>query len=103
MAAADFVVAADHECDCLGVCDVFFSENAARKGMLVIGLQYRNGTLQEDDPVIEMLIDKVNGAAGDFDAVVEGLLLSVEARKCWQKRGMDVEYAVVKGGDELGR
>ena len=53
--------------------------------------------------MVELLVDEVDGAAGEGDAVVEGLLLGVKAGEGGQERGVDVEDAVGEGGDKGGR
>src|SRR6266567_461739 len=70
--------------------------------MGIIGVENRNGALKNDDSVIEVLIDKMDGAPGQFHAVVKSLLLRVEAGESRQQRRVDVEDAIGEGGDELG-
>jgi len=48
----------------------------------IIALQDRNGALKDDGPVVEVLVNEVDGAASDLHSVVECLLLGVEAWKC---------------------
>ena len=100
-AADDFVFAAGDPGDGFAVGDVLFGENAIGERVGVVGFEHGNGALQHDDAVVEVLVDKMNRAAGDLDAVVEGLGLRFEAGKGRQKRGVDVENAVGVGGDEL--
>jgi len=69
----------------------------------VVRLEDGNCSLQNDGSVIEVLVDEMNGAARDFYAVVECLLLGVEAGKGGKERGVDVEDAVGKRGDESRR
>jgi len=102
-AAPDFVVSADHAGDGFGVSDVLFGENAGGEGVGVVGFEYGDGTLQNDCAVVQVLIDKMDGATGYFYAVFEGLSLCFEAGKGGKQRGVDVEDAVGEGGDELGR
>jgi len=102
-AAADFVLPADDACNGLGVGDVLFGEDALGKGVGVVGVENGDGALEDDDAVVEVFVDEVHGAAGDFDAVVEGLLLGVEAGEGGQERWVDVEDAIWEGGDECGR
>ena len=47
--------------------------------MHVITFQHRHGLLQDDGPVVQMLVDKMHGAASDFYAVVQRLFLRVHA------------------------
>ena len=102
-AAPDFVVSADHAGDGFGVSDVLFGENAGGEGVGVVGFEYGDGTLQNDCAVVQVLIDKMDGATGYFYAVFEGLSLCFEAGKGGKQRGVDVEDAVGEGGDEGGR
>jgi hypothetical protein len=45
----------------------------------------------------------VDGAAGDADAVLDGLALRVEAGEGREQGGVDVEHAPAKLFDEAGR
>ena len=47
--------------------------------------------LHNDRPVVEFFVHEMHGAAGDFHAIGEGLLLRFEARKRGQQRRMDVQ------------
>jgi hypothetical protein len=58
--------------------------------------------LQNDHAVVHGLIDEMDAAARDFGAIVEGLLLRVEAGKRGQQRGMDVQNAVGKAAMKAG-
>ena len=102
-ACADFVVAAGEAGDGFGVGDVLFDEDALGEGVGVVRIEDGDRALEDDGAMIEVLVDEVDGAAGDFDSVIERLLLGVEARECGQQRGMDIEDAVGEGGDEAGR
>ena len=79
--AADLVVAADDAGNGFGVGEVFFGQDPRGEGMGIIGVENRNRALDDDGAVIELFVDEMNSAAGYFDAVIEGLLLRVEARK----------------------
>ncbi len=102
-AAAEFVFAAGDKADSFGVGKVLFGEDAAVEGFGCVGVEDGDSALDDDGAMIKLLIDKVDGAAGDFDAVSEGLLLSFEAGECGKQRGMNVEDAIAEGGDEVGR
>ncbi len=69
----------------LGVGDVLFDEDADGEGAGVVRLQNRDGALEDDGSVVQVLIDEMDRAAGDLYAVVEGLLLRVEAGECGQQ------------------
>ena len=101
-AALDLVFAGCYTGDCFGVGDVFFDQDSLGEGLGVVGVEDRDGALEDDGAVIELVVDEVDGAAGDFDAVVEGLLLGVEAGEGWEQGGVDVQDAVWKGCDEVG-
>lgn len=85
----------------LRVGNVLLLENARRECCLVIAVKDRYRSLQDDDPVVELLVDKVDSAAGKFHAVFKRLALRVEAGKGWQKRGMNVDDALGVGADEV--
>ena len=82
---------------------MLFDQDAVGQRVRVVGLFYRDGPLQNDGAVVQVLIDKMDGATSHFDAVVEGLLLGVEAGEGGQERWVDVEDAIWEGGDEGGR
>jgi len=102
-AALDFVPTAGDAGDGLGVGDVLFDEDAIGKGRGVVGFENEDAALQNDCALVEMVIDKVDRATDDFDAVVEGLLLGVEAGEGRKQRRMNVEDAIRKGCDESRR
>ncbi len=78
-------------------------QNAFGEGVLIVGGENGNGLLQDNGAVIEVLVHKVNGAAAELDAVIEGLLLRFEAGKSGQQRGMDVQDSLGKLLHEPGR
>src|SRR6185437_3740351 len=97
------VLAGYYPGDGLGVGDVLLLQDAFGEGVGVVRFEYRDGFLENDDAVVEFLVDEMDGASGDLDAVEPGLLLSVEAGEGGQQRGMDVEDALRKGADEFRR
>ena len=102
-AADDGVFGAGDAGDGFAVGDVFLGEDAVGEGVGVVGFEDGDNALQDDDAVVEVLVDKVDGATGDLDAVIECLGLGFEAGKRGQQRWVDVENAVRKCRDELGR
>jgi len=102
-AAADFVGSAGDEGEGFGVGDVFFDENAVGEGVGVVGVEDGDSALEDDGTVVEVFVDEVDGASGDFDSVIEGLPLGSEAGECGEQRGVNVDDAVGEGGDEAGR
>jgi len=81
---------------------MLFRQNACGKRVCVVGFEYRDGSLKHNHTVVQVLVDKMNRAAGYFDAVVEGLLLRLKAGEGRQKRWVDVEDSIGKGGYEVG-
>mgnify|MGYP006137190317 CR=1 FL=1 len=51
--------------------------------------------------MIEFFVHEMDGAAGDFDAIVEGLLPGFEAGKGGEEGWMDVDDAIGEGADHL--
>src|SRR5579863_5788368 len=95
--ALDLPLFAGNTGDGFGVADVLFNQDAFGQGVTVVGVENRDDPLQHDNAVVEVLIDKMDRAAGELDAVFEGLLLRFEAGKGGQQRRMDIEDAVGKG------
>ena len=69
--------------------------------MRIVAFEDRNAPLKNDDPVVEVLIDKMDGAPGDLAAIIEGLQLRVQTGKCGQQGRVDIQDAVRKCGNEL--
>jgi len=99
-AAGDFVVPFQDDFYGLGVDSMFLFQDALGKGVLVVGIEDRNGGLQDDGACVEIFVDEMDGAAGEFHAVVERLLLGFEAGEGREERGMNIEDALGKGGYE---
>jgi len=77
LSAADFVVAARDEGEGFNVSDMLFNEDAGGEGVGGVGGEDGDGALEDDDAVVEVLVDKMDGAASELDSVVEGLLLGM--------------------------
>src|ERR1700758_4749177 len=71
--------------------------------MCVVRFVDGHGSLQDDDAVVELLIDEMHGAASDFDAILKGLLLRIQAGKRGQQRWMDVQNALRKSLNKAWR
>src|SRR5262245_50727555 len=54
-------------------------------------------SLDDDRPVVDVLVDEVHGRAGDLDPVVEGLALGIEALEGGQEPRVDVHDAEREG------
>jgi len=100
--AGDFVVPFQDDFYGLGVDAMFLFQDALGKGVLVVGIEDGDDGLQDDGACVEIFVDKVDGASGELDAVVEGLLLRFEAGEGRQERRVNIEDALGKGGYEEG-
>src|SRR5258707_13082415 len=81
---------------------MFLFQDAVGKGVLVVGIEDGDDGLQDDGAGVEIFVDEVDGASGELDAVVEGLLLRFEAGEGRQERRVNIEDALGKGGYEEG-
>src|ERR1700688_3362088 len=102
-AAGDFVVPFQDDFYGLGVNAMFLFQDALGKGVLVVGIENRDGGLQDDGTGVEIFVDEMDGAASEFYAVVEVLLLRFEAGERGEERGVDIKDALGEGGYEEGR
>ena len=59
--------------------------DAGVEGGGVVVVVHRDGLLGDDGAGIDALIDEMDGAAGDFDAVVEGLFPCFESGEGGEK------------------
>src|SRR5260370_28753721 len=62
-----------------------------------------NDSLQHNGAGVEIFVDEMDGATGEFHAVFERLALRFEAGERREQRRMDIEDAVRKFGDKKGR
>src|SRR5258708_20289954 len=81
---------------------MFLFQDALGKGVLVVGIEDGDDGLQDDGAGVEIFVDEVDGASGELDAVIEGLLLRFEAGEGRQERRVNIEDALGKGGYEEG-
>jgi len=89
-AAGDFVVPFQDDFYGLGVDAMLLFQDTLGKGVFVVGVEDRDGGLQDDGAGVEIFVDKMDGAAGEFDAIVEGLLLGFQAGEGGEERRMDI-------------
>ena len=75
---------------------MLLDEDARRQRRHVVAVEHRHRRLRDDRPGVAALVDEVHGAAGDARAVVERLLLRVDAGKRGQQRRVDVDHALRK-------
>ena len=102
-ASGELVATGDDAADGLAVGNVLLLEDAFGEGVSVVAVEYGDEFLEDDGSVVELLVDEVDGAAGDLNAVVEGLSLGVETREGREQRGVDVEDALREGLDKAWR
>jgi hypothetical protein len=102
-AAGDFVVPFQDDFYGLGVDAMLLFQDALGKGVFVVGVEDRDGGLQDDGTGVEIFVDEVDGAAGEFYAVFESLALRFESWKRRKERWVDIENAIGERGDEVGR
>ncbi len=101
--SGDAVAAGENSNDGLGVGNMFLFQDAGRERMLIILGQYRHRALKNDDAMIELFVDKVDGASGDGSAILERLPLCIQAGKGGKQRRMDIEDARRKGTHKIRR
>src|SRR4051812_26247854 len=68
---------------------VLLRQDAQPQALLVVVVEYEDGGLRQDGAAVNARIHEMDGATGDLDPVAKGLCLAVDARKCWQERGVD--------------
>ncbi len=76
-------------------------QDARRQSGFIVAIKHGNRLLQDDGAVVEVFIHKMNGHAGNFGAVLQGLLLRLQPGKGGKKGRMDVENSVGEGAHEI--
>ena len=66
-----------------------------------VGCQYWDSLLSDNRSCIDPGINKMHRAAGDFNAIIEGLFPGLQPGKRGQKRGVDVDDPVLEIPQEL--
>jgi hypothetical protein len=74
-AAGDFVTAFENDSHRLGINAMFFLKNSGGEGVFSVVIFYGDDGLKNDGAGVEIFVDEMDGAAGEFDAVFEGLAL----------------------------
>jgi hypothetical protein len=78
-AAGDLVFSFQDDFDSFGIDAVLFFQNFCGEGGLGVFVEDGNGGLQNDGAGVEIFVDEMDGAAGEFHAVFEGLALRFKA------------------------
>ena len=101
-AAGDFKISFQYNFYGLGIDAVLFGQDSFGQSRVGVVVFHFDDGLQDDWTCIEIFVHEMDGAAGEFDAVFEGLALRFESRKRREQRWMDIEDAVRKGSYEIG-
>ena len=102
-AAFSAVTAFEDDADGFGVNAMFLVENALRESFGGVVIVDGDASLADYRAGVEIFIDEMDGAAREFCAVGEGLVLGFEAREGGEERRVDVEDAGGERRDEEGR
>src|SRR2546427_1306186 len=86
-----------------GIDTMLLFENFFGEGCFRIFVEDGDSGLQNDRAGVEIFVDEMHGAAGEFDAIFEGLALRFEAGEGREQRRVDVQDAVWIFGDEKRR
>ena len=101
-AAGDFVTTFEDDSNGFGIDFVFLVQNFGGERVLGVVIRDGNDGLEDNGAGVEIFVDEMDGAAGEFDAIFESLALGFEAGKGREQGGVNVEDAVGEGGDEIG-
>src|SRR6267154_1753299 len=86
-----------------GIDAMLLFENRFGEGGFRIFVEYGNSGLHDDRAGVEILVNEVDRAAGEFYAIFEGLALRFQARERRKQRRVNIQDAIRKFGDEIGR
>ena len=82
---------------------MFFFQNSFGQGRVSIAVFHFDDGLQDDRAGVEIFVDEMDGATGEFYAVFESLPLRFESGERRQQRRMNIQNAIGERGDEIGR
>jgi len=94
--AANLVLSTGRAGNSLGIGYVLFDQDSLGQRVRVVALQHRNGPLQHNNAVVEMLVYKMDRAAGNLYPIIESLRLRLKAREGRKQRRVNIEDAVGK-------
>src|SRR6187402_3286707 len=86
--------------NCFWIKEMLNGQNAAGEAVGGVARQNRHPLLKDHRTRVEISVHKMNSGAALDGAIVEGLLLRMQAGIFRQQRGMDVEDAIGKRLDE---
>ena len=84
----------------LRIRDMLLVLDAGVQGLRRIGIEDRDGELQDDRARIHALVDEVDGAARDLRAIIQGLSPRLETRKRRQQRGVNIDNSPSKSTEQ---
>ncbi len=102
-AAVEAIAPFQHNAHRFGINAMLLAQDALGKRVFRVGIVNRDHRLQNDRPGVQILVHEMHGAAGEFRAVLERLPLRFKSRKRRQQRRMNIQDAVGKRRDEIGR
>ena len=80
---------------------LLFAENSRGEGFDGVVIVDGDDGLQDDGACVEVFVDEMDCAAGEFGAVFEGLALRFEAGERGKQRWVDIQDAIWECGDEV--
>src|SRR5260221_111949 len=102
-AACDFVIPFQNNFYGFGIDTVLFFQDAGAESFFGVAVFDRNHRLHDDWAGIEIFVDEMHGAAGEFYPVVEGLPLRFQPGKRRKQRRMNIQNALRKSRHEKWR
>src|SRR5260370_36014820 len=89
-AAFDFEFSFENCSNGFGIDAMLFSQNFFGERSFSVFVEDGDSGLRDDRAGVEIFVDEMDGAAGEFHAVFEGLALRFEAGEGREQRRMDV-------------
>src|SRR5207245_2149689 len=86
-----------------GIDAMLFFQNVLRERGFGISIEDGNDGLENDRAGVEIFVNKMDSATGEFYAVFESLALGFEAGEGREERRMNIKDAIGKFGDEERR
>src|ERR1051326_8683765 len=101
-AAHEFIVAPQDDSDRFAIYPMLLDEDTSGQCFNRIFVKNWYRDLQHVGTCVQEFIHKLHRTAGDFDTMLESLMLCVETWQSRKQRRMDIENASGKSFDELG-
>src|SRR5260370_34711483 len=94
--AGNLIVPGQYNFYRFGINAVFFLQNSRAERDLSIAIFDGHNSLQHNRSGIEMFVDEMQRASGEFYPIFQSLPLRFESRERWQQRGMYIYNALRK-------